>query len=73
MHVLDGHPEVSPFIEEVLETIREPDVITPDRHRGRWRYWRASIGPSRWLYVVVEWHLSEPEVVTAYGKRKDPP
>ncbi|HMJ02945.1 MAG TPA: hypothetical protein VK506_08380 [Conexibacter sp.] len=73
MHVIDEHPEILPFMEEVLVTVREPDVITPDRRRGRWRYWQAGTGPSRWLYVVVEWHAAEPHVVTVYGKRKDPP
>jgi hypothetical protein len=72
-HVLTNHPEIRPFIGAVLGTVHEPDVITPDRRRGRWRYWQTSTGPSRWLYVVVEWHVVEPYVVTAYGKRKDPP
>ena len=73
MHVLHGHPEISPFLEEILGTVPEPDVITPDRHRGRWRYWQAGAGPSRWLYVVMEWNAVQPHVVTAYAKRKDPP
>lgn len=61
-----------PFLEEALQTIRRPDVITPDRE-GRWRYWRRGVGPSRWIFVVVEWIAAEPHVVTAYAKRKDPP
>jgi hypothetical protein len=73
VHVLDDHPEISPFINDVLGTVRIPDVITPDPRRGRWRYWQADAGPSRWLFVVVEWRAVEPHVVTAYGKRKDPP
>jgi len=72
-HALKGHPEISPFIDAVLTTVHTPDVITPDHHRGRWRYWQSSTGPSRWLYVVVEWNAIEPYIVTAYAKRKDPP
>lgn len=72
MHVIDGHPEISRFIEAVLITVHAPDVITPDRLRGRWRYWQSHTGPSRWLYVVVDWNASEPRIVTAYGKRKGP-
>jgi hypothetical protein len=55
---------------EALATVRMPDAITRDRRAGRWRYWRAGIGPTRWLFVVVQWKVAEPEVVTAYGKRK---
>jgi len=72
-HIIDGHAEISPFLDCVLHAVREPDVITPDPHRGRWRYWQSGVGPSRWLYVVVDWNAAEPYVVTAYGKRKDPP
>jgi hypothetical protein len=61
-----------PLLDEILETVRRPQVITLDPKPGRWRYWRAGIGPSRWLFVVVAWNVPEPHVVTAYGKRKDP-
>jgi hypothetical protein len=73
MHVIGGHEEISSFLDEVLRTVRRPDVITPDPEHGRWRYWLANAGPSRWLFVVVDWRSAEPYVVTAYGKRKDPP
>ncbi len=65
MHVIDRHPELSSFLDEILATVSRPDAITPDPRHGRWRYWQASAGPSRWLYVVVEWHAVEPHVVTA--------
>jgi len=57
-------------LEATLDAIHHPSVITRDPRRGRWRYWRAEVGPTRWLFVVVDWHESEPTVVTAYGKRK---
>jgi hypothetical protein len=58
---------------QILEAVVNPGVITPDsKVRGRWCYWRRNVGPSRWLFVVVEWHAPEPHVVTAYGQRKDP-
>ena len=31
-HILDGHPDVAPFIEEVKATIKGPDLIY--RHAG---------------------------------------
>lgn len=61
-----------PLMDEVLRVVRWPHVITPDSKAGRWRYWRSAVGPSRWLFVVVMWDTDEPNVVTAYPKRKDP-
>jgi hypothetical protein len=73
MHVLDGHPEMRLDLEHVLGVVTDPGVITPDAGvAGRWCYWRRNVGPSRWLFVVVEWDAPQPHVVTAYGKRKDP-
>jgi hypothetical protein len=71
VHVLDRHPEISSFLAEVLGTVRDPDAITPDRrHDGRWRYWRESTGPPRWLFVVVDWRSPDAEIVTAFGRGK---
>jgi len=58
------------LIDEVLDAVTHPDAITPDPRHGRWRYWRAETGPTRWLFVVVDWREAEPEVVTAFGRRK---
>jgi len=55
------------LIDEVLDAVTRPDAITPDPRHGRWRYWRAELGPTRWLPVVVDWHESEPKVITAFG------
>jgi hypothetical protein len=57
-------------IDEVMHAVTRPDAITPDPRRGRWRYWRAEAGPTRWLFVVVDWREAQPEVVTAFGRRK---
>lgn len=58
------------LIDEVLDAVTHPDAITPDPRRGRWRYWRAETGPTSWLFVVVDWREAQPEVVTAFGRRK---
>ena len=42
--------------DDVLDIVARPDAITPDPDAGRWRYWRAAIGPTRWIRVVVAWH-----------------
>jgi hypothetical protein len=55
-------------LEETLAAITQADAITPDPIDGRWRYWRSGVGPTRWLFVVVDWHETEPCVITAYGQ-----
>jgi hypothetical protein len=70
VHVLHGHPDMAWHIEATLTTVRHPDAITPDPIRGRWRYWRSGAGPTRCLFVVVDWHEAPPEVVTAFGRRR---
>jgi hypothetical protein len=54
------------MIDEILDTVAQPDAITPDPEDGRWRYWRAGSGPTRWLRVVVAWHEGAPWIVTAF-------
>jgi hypothetical protein len=66
MHVLRRHPELVLMIEEILDIVARPDVITPDPDDGRWRYWRAGVGPTRWLRVVVAWREGAPWIVTAF-------
>jgi hypothetical protein len=61
---------MAPFLEAALDAVRRPGAITPDPIRGRWRYWCSTTGPSRWLFVVVDWDESAPCVVTAYAKRR---
>jgi hypothetical protein len=61
-----------PLIEEVLDVVRRPDVITPDPKQARWRYWRAGLGPTRWVRVVVAWNADPPEIKTAFPDGDDP-
>jgi hypothetical protein len=70
MHVLRRHPEMAQHLHEVLVTVRRPNAITPDPRQHRWRYWHGDVGPSRWLFVVVDWSVEPPAIVTAYGQRR---
>ena len=67
---MQQHADMTNHIDEVVATVMQPDAITPDSTRGRWRYWRANCGPTRWLFVVVDWRPEQPLVITAFGKRK---
>jgi hypothetical protein len=55
-------------LDAALATVAAPDAITPDPKAGRWRYWRAEAGPTRWLFVVVQWKVEMPAVITAFGQ-----
>jgi hypothetical protein len=70
MHVLRKHADMTNHIDDLLATVLQPDVMTPDPKRGRWRYWRANSGPTRWLFVVVDWRPDQPLIITAFGKRR---
>jgi len=71
-HVREQHPELLPLIDEVLEVVTTPDAITPDPKRGRWRYWRAGVGPTRWVRVIVNWNKTPAEIHTAFPDGDSP-
>jgi hypothetical protein len=70
MHVIQRHPQLLPLMEELLGTVERPQAITPDPTPGRWRYWCAGIGPTRWVRVVVAWDEGLPWIVTAFPSRR---
>lgn len=72
-HILHEHPELAPYREEIMLTVSSPDQRCPDPRPGRERCYRRNLGPSRWLFVVVQCDETPARVVTAYANRKDPP
>lgn len=64
---------MAPHAAAILATIAEPDFRESDRRPGRDRFWRERLGPSRWLFVVVDFSENPARVVTAFGRRDDPP
>lgn len=71
-HILDGHPEMAAYLAALIATIERPDHREPDPRPQRERYWRLRLGPSRWLFVVVDSAVHPARVVTAQGRRDDP-
>jgi hypothetical protein len=57
----------------ILTAVSAPDDRGPDPRSGRERFYRRDVGPSRWLFVVIDFNAVPARVVTAYGHRKDPP
>ena len=73
------------YLDQILPTFESPDARDFDPRAGdersyehgvagaKWeRFYGRDLGPSRWLYVVVDFSLPEARVVTAYGSRKAP-
>jgi hypothetical protein len=71
-HVLVNHPEMRPYLDEIMATISRPDWRELDFRPARERYYKRGAGSSRRLVVVVDFRRSVGRVVTAYATRKGP-
>jgi len=72
-HVTDGHPELHNFRKEVLETVQAPSRRLPGRALSEEWFYKADVGPSRWLKVVVRYDPSDSgRIVTAFARRSLP-
>lgn len=70
--IAPDHPELAPYRDEVVQTVERPDHTEPDELPGRTRFYRRSVGPSRWLLVVVSYEQEPARIITALANRKDP-
>ena len=70
-YVLDGHPEMVDYQDDVMEVIRLPDYRDNDERAGRQRYFGRR-GPEAWLRVVTEFAGDFDLVVTAFPQSNDP-
>ncbi len=71
-HILDEHREMAGHREAIMAAVARPHVRHPDPRPGRERYYRRGVGPSRWLFVVIDFTTSPARIVTALGNRRDP-
>jgi hypothetical protein len=77
LHILnphDGHAELEPHLKAVLGTLESPDYWEREAWADRERFFKAGVGPSRWLMVVVDSAEEPARVVTAfaYGHGRSP-
>jgi hypothetical protein len=72
-HIVGEHIEMARHQAAVMSAVARPDHRDEDRRPLRERFWRRGLGPSRWLFVVVDFGESPARVVTAFGRRDDPP
>ena len=70
-HVLHRHPEMEPFLTDVMTAVAVPEHREPDPRPGRERYFSRG-GPRRWLRVVTEFASDMDLVVTAFPQTSDP-
>lgn len=70
--IVVDHPELRDLREQVLAVIGTPDHVEPDQQADCRRYYRRSVGPSKWLMVVVSFEQEPARIITALALRKDP-
>jgi hypothetical protein len=71
--ILNDHPEIEPYLPNILLVVSEPDHTAPDpTFENRTRYYVQDLGPSRWLLVVVSYEQIPARIVSVFATRKDP-
>ena len=73
-HVIQNHGELAGSERAIMDTVSMPDHRDQDpTFASRERFYRRDLGPSRWLAVVVDYSTDPAVVITAFGRRADPP
>ncbi len=69
-HILKGsrHNELAAHLDGVLTAVLAPDHREPDPRPRREQFHKQSVGPSKWLMVVVDFADKPARIVTAYGR-----
>ncbi|MFN2581164.1 MAG: hypothetical protein ABR498_00270 [Candidatus Dormibacteria bacterium] len=70
-HILDRHQEMRSLRSEVLRAVRHPTAQFERPGNEIWFY-RAAVGPSAWIKVVVVYERGRGRVITAFPRRKLP-
>ena len=71
--VVGDHPEIEPYLSNILPVVSEPDHTAPDpTFENRTRYYVRHAGPSRWLLVVVSYEQKPARIISVFANRKDP-
>jgi hypothetical protein len=63
----EGHPEIRPYVREMLTTVSSPDYHELDERQGRERFYKHDVGPGSWLFVVVSFEQEPARIATAYA------
>jgi hypothetical protein len=68
----DGHPELSPYQNEIVEAVRAPDRRLEGWEPNEEWFYLGHVGPSRWLKAVVIYEGVEGRIITAFPRRAFP-
>jgi len=72
-HITAGHPELIAYQSEVLDTVQMPSRRLLGPTVGEEWFYRDTVGPSRWLKVVVRYGaIDRGRIVTAFARRSVP-
>jgi transcriptional regulator with XRE-family HTH domain len=72
-HILAGHPEMFPYLDDVLRAIQVPTKHVERARPGQDWFYLEGIGPSSWLKVVVAYdENSVGNVKTAFPRGATP-
>ena len=71
--IIRDHPEIEPYLSDILRTVTRPDHTAPDpSNKDRTRYYTRDVGPSHWLLAVVSYEQTPARIASAFANRKDP-
>ncbi|MBI2523487.1 hypothetical protein HYW19_03785 [Candidatus Woesearchaeota archaeon] len=69
-HINEEHPEVSGYLEEIQETLKNPikikEVDYDEDIRYYYRYYKSIESPAKNLLVIVKYLNGEGFIITAY-------
>ena len=72
-HINEEHPEVSDYLEEIQETLKNPikiqEVDYDEDIRYYYRYYKSIESPAKNLLVIVKYLNGEGFIITAYFVR----
>jgi hypothetical protein len=71
-YVKSEHPDIAPYLREVMAAVREPDRRSEGRRPDETWFFAESVGPGPWLRVVVHYEGGEGWIVTAHAQRPPP-
>lgn len=71
-HILGSHPQLEPYLPQLLAAVVMPTAILPGREPNEWWHYLLGAGPSRWLKVVVAYEQGRGYVRTAFPRRAFP-
>lgn len=68
----DGHPEMEPLRDAILQAVQAPAASRPGTRPGQEWFYGAGVGPSRFVRVVVAYEGERGRIVTAFPRRSLP-